>query len=441
MSFQPFQIIYQIKDQPIQIEQIRFRQEENLIQTETIDFNDELQHEDQINVDEVAGIYRNRAINAWNKTDNDMDVKTMFETIVAKPPVNIKSEPIEVIPIVDDDYLEAIEFFGNIKQEDELNIVDETDTSEPCFVCNECGQSFKKKVGLGRHLIMHKEFKYHCAECGQTFKRNFYFKKHVCIQCQKCKQYFKANCSLKKHQKLHCGIKSFECDRCGIQLKRKKDVPIHFAEHHLNAAVKFECDLCAMKCMTKEALQVHMNFNHEAVVCQLCSFKTTKHQFHNHLRLVHAKEINLECQLCKKEFKSKRKLYEHERIHSKKFSCHLCQKRFARIELLHIHFENQHVNPKKFPCSFCTKQFPAKKYLVAHLRTHKAYRALTKFTCSICQYSTLYKEHMDRHEKKHERKEKEDDLKKDWIKCDKCPTKLKNKLKLSSHKWKYHKFN
>lgn len=440
MSFQPFQIIYQIKDQPIQIEQIRFRQEENLIQTKTINFNDELEQDDQFGVEEIFGIFRDRTINAWNSTNNirstEVDVQMMFETIVENPV--IKSEPIEVSPTVDDDYIEAIEFFGNIKQEEELQIVEETVEQTHLFVCNECGQSFKRKVELVQHLNVHNEFQYKCEKCGQTFKMSFYFNRHVCNQCQKCRQRFKSKGALKNHQEIYCG--SFECDKCGLQLMHKKDISIHFAENHLNMVGKIECDLCEVKCTSTEAMRNHMNFEHEEVVCQLCDIKTKKFQFKNHMKLVHAKEINLKCQLCKMEFDSERKFELHNRMHNKKFSCRICERKFAKLEFLQAHFKKRHDNLQIFSCPMCAKQFPAKNFLRTHLRSHTVLQAITKFTCKVCRYSTYYKENLDKHEAKHVRKEKVKDLKKNWIKCDKCPTKLKNKLKLSSHKWKYHKF-
>ena len=57
---------------------------------------------------------------------------------------------------------------------------------------------------------------------------------------------------------------------------------------------------------------------------------------------------------------------------------------------------------------------------------------------NTCTYSTEKAENLKKNEINHTRKDEKDEKTKNWLQCEKCPQKLKNKLKLAAHYWKKH---
>lgn len=313
-------------------------------------------------------------------------------------------------------------------------------TSSNQFQCKICQNIFKRKIDMIHHMKSHAEAKYQCQRCGMKFKFEGYFLKHECIACDICGDTFVLQQQLRNHQRNVHGKKfdMLECDLCGKKMRNRYGMLYHMSKIHMQLLEDgFRCDICGKGFKLKESIRLHMK-NHEAVVeCRLCSRKVKKVNMNVHMKLVHATERNFQCKYCKLSFKTKECLRSHTRTHEKNFKCTECGKKFANNSHLKEHIE-WHKNPDALKCKICDKAFSQKYCLKAHVKLHESGHIFTKFKCSICAYSTDNADNYKKHEMKHKRQEENKELKKDWLKCEKCSLKVKNKLKLATHYWKKH---
>lgn len=312
-------------------------------------------------------------------------------------------------------------------------------TSHP-FQCKMCLAIFKRKIDMIHHLKSHSEAKYECQRCGMKFKFEGYFQKHECIACDLCNKTFFLKQQLRNHRRNEHDIQMemYECDLCGKKLRYRHGVLYHMSKTHMKYLEdKYQCDVCGKRFKLKESIRLHIK-NHESVIeCSLCDKKVKRINLNVHMKSVHVTERNFKCRICKTSFKTKECLKSHIRTHEKSFECTECGKRFSNKSHLKEHVE-WHRNPEAYKCKICQKSFAQKYCLKAHVKLHESGHLFTKFKCSLCPYSTDKAENLEKHELKHKRQEENTQMRKNWLQCEKCPVKLKNKLKLATHYWKKH---
>jgi len=120
------------------------------------------------------------------------------------------------------------------------------------------------------------------------------------------------------------------------------------------------------------------------------------------------------CQICHKTFGSKSNLRKHERRGNcySSLYCEICDRDFVKPALFKIHQEshtqNEKVPPVEHQCNFCKKVFKAKNNLIEHQRDRvcqaKDRLKLEKvdtheFKCEFCTNSYLQKRNLDAHVK------------------------------------------
>ena len=159
------------------------------------------------------------------------------------------------------------------------------------FVCNECGKKFKRETGLKYHILgFHKGIlNYSCDECGKSevspaalavHKRNKHMAGEHMATCQVCGQVchnkytltrhmtrhtderkffcpwegcgkkFRMAEVLKCHEKLHIGIKDYQCPMCPKQFMQQQQLTYHIKRH--NGIKDHECQTCG-KCFVEPA--------------------------------------------------------------------------------------------------------------------------------------------------------------------------------------------
>ena len=148
--------------------------------------------------------------------------------------------------------------------------------------------------------------------------------------------------------------------------------------------VSIECVLCIRSFVTFRALHRH-NLQHHSdskFTCPMCKkcFKT-KSSLQQHQKCVHIEEFNYMCNICGHLFKAAGTLAQHVKSHS--FFCHHCKKAFVMQEDLTAH--KSHCFQKKFQCSLCDLKFSRKRDVDRHVSVVH----FPVYTyCVICEKST-----------------------------------------------------
>ncbi|XP_062619863.1 zinc finger protein 510-like [Saccostrea cucullata] len=188
------------------------------------------------------------------------------------------------------------------------------------FQCGICGNKYKSKGTLKRHLGYHadQDKKFICNQCGKEFKHRYL---------------------LLRHEKVHASIK-------------KKHI----------------CEVCGKSYSSTGALSDHRKFKHfnEGFLCNKCD-KRFKNAYHLRRHIATHKD---EKDGCKKFGGFFRQLKKHEKTccntsREAVESCELCGKKFLEKRYLQEHIKNKH-NSTGIPCGKCEKTFRNRKSLLKH---------------------------------------------------------------------------
>lgn len=153
--------------------------------------------------------------------------------------------------------------------------------------CPKCPKSFPSEGSLRSHMQYHNfcqtkasEPKYMCEKCGDTFKNSFLLNRHIDshktsnIACVICKKVFNDQAQLLTHKKTHIKQQMFK------NTTLPKDSPK--AARILN---KSKCFDCGKLFSNASALNIHQK-QHKRLFCQSCKMPfTSKFLLGNHLRL------------------------------------------------------------------------------------------------------------------------------------------------------------
>ena len=98
--------------------------------------------------------------------------------------------------------------------------------------------------------------------------------------------------------------------------------------------------------------------------------------------------ISLNCNICQKDFKEKRKLDRHIRNHGEKvLECDICPFKTRNHYYLKLHKKNHlktpDTNRKLLPCETCGKNFVSSSTLKTHMKLHNEIQE--KVFCKICK--------------------------------------------------------
>ncbi|KAF8360659.1 hypothetical protein PRIPAC_87582 [Pristionchus pacificus] len=124
--------------------------------------------------------------------------------------------------------------------------------------------------------------------------------------------------------------------------------------------------------------------------------------------------VELQCQICEKQFATKKQMQNHNRIHTAKeafesglFKCELCGKCFRTKQNLSVH-KTTHLEDeaaRKHRCNVCGNLFTQFTHLKEHQRIHLADEAARKpHACDTCGKRFTQSSHLREHKKTHLRK-------------------------------------
>ncbi|KAH6897210.1 hypothetical protein B0T10DRAFT_476314 [Thelonectria olida] len=175
-----------------------------------------------------------------------------------------------------------------------------------------CGKSFVTGTRLKRHQAVHEgEERFRCQDCGQSFRKKETLHKHVrkehqglpAHQCPEpgCTDAFDSKAALKRHRQREHGEAKFWCTECGL-----KKMPNGTEER-----VGFT---------TEVLLQTHVRQEHQN--CMFCEFKSAaRWELEHHVEMHHSgkkvedrKTIQCPYKGCTKKFTRKSNLNAHTRV-------------------------------------------------------------------------------------------------------------------------------
>ncbi|XP_070497897.1 zinc finger protein 429-like [Chironomus tepperi] len=255
------------------------------------------------------------------------------------------------------------------------------------------------------------------------------------LECEICGKKFNENHMKNIHP---TEFDLINCEICNGRFFKKQSLEVHMKKKHPDGQIdQFECDFDGKIFKRKGELFQHMSCHLPLVECQICHKMFKFRCMNSHLRSFHATEKQFQCKICDKQFKSKKLLSTHEKIHNKQFKCEICDKMFKVNSELNSHKKTIHENPGSFECEICGKKFNRADHLKSHQKTHQKNRQKS-FQCHRCDHATDNKSHFKGHQKFHENKDKKFSSIKNPLKCEKCPTFCKDKKSLYKHMWNVH---
>ena len=108
----------------------------------------------------------------------------------------------------------------------------------------------------------------------------------VFVQCPECNKKLKQK-SYRSHLRTHLGFKQFRCELCGDRFTRKNDVKRHMKLIHEKPR-NFQCDECEKYFLTEDNLRTHQEKHSRELKCRKCQHMFGKAAYYSdHIKYVH----------------------------------------------------------------------------------------------------------------------------------------------------------
>lgn len=335
------------------------------------------------------------------------------------------------------------------------------------FLCPVCESKFPNPASVRRHLFTHvKEPVFLCGFCSEKFRAIRYLRSHLkqkhqnetrSFECFLCHKEFPHTQfrALKDHIQTH-QIESMHCMLCnkkfkeyrfyqlhmmnihpeGINIKSDNHLPLEPIDYRAKPVISaYECYVCRKDFRERRLLRSHMKLHtQQPRLCLVCGiFCSSATSLSRHMKLHNSDETKSHlCTICGKGFKIRQYLLRHNRKEHQLWAdntppvCQICGAYFDKKSLLHEHMKTHPFEEtRNFICTICNHAARNAYNLKRHLQTHSADRS---FECPVCQ-KTFHPRYAKDHMKSHTEARKH--------KCPDCGKRFKRKYALKQHMYQH----
>ncbi|XP_050441063.1 zinc finger protein 888-like isoform X3 [Adelges cooleyi] len=197
--------------------------------------------------------------------------------------------------------------------------------------CDQCAYHVRDKCKsrFREHVNIHAaDAQIKCDHCDRMFRLDRSRKRHVAVvhmgikkhACRFCGRLFSDSNMLKSHEAIHTGEKRFVCDMCGKSFRQKTTLNLHVRFTH-NKERSHVCPHCPAAYFKRGKLLDHLKAHDgiRDIPCTKCSkMFTTKTNMLYHVKVVHAQTREYKCNICDRDFKSRKHLVQHGKTHSRR---------------------------------------------------------------------------------------------------------------------------
>ena len=254
-------------------------------------------------------------------------------------------------------------------------------TPEKIPSCKFCSKIFSTHQIMKKHMNTHK-----CRICDEIIHKKEELNQHMSnmhskdcderqFMCHICGNAFKEKGVLKKHLVIHSGIRNYKCEYCTKSFFRAEQLKAHIVTH--TGERNFVCEICAKTFVYSNGLSNHIKIVHDGIrayKCKVCQKQFTHPTTLKHHMLIHSGERKFQCQECGKKFTEKSALTRHSYIHTgvRKHKCTVCSKSFIQQHHLKTHLkthenkanETQYHSPTTHPTDVHYQQEPISSSLM-----------------------------------------------------------------------------
>ncbi|XP_055850549.1 zinc finger protein 616-like [Episyrphus balteatus] len=143
------------------------------------------------------------------------------------------------------------------------------------FICDICGNHFKKRCLLSFHMKIHRNEKnYGCEICSKRFNSPCNLRAHMRthtgekpFHCQYCDRKFADRSTQVKHQRIHTNEKPYSCQTCGKAFSLTTSLKAHEKMH--SGERPYKCEPCSKAFTLPHQLKAHLQTNMHRIITEL----------------------------------------------------------------------------------------------------------------------------------------------------------------------------
>lgn len=142
------------------------------------------------------------------------------------------------------------------------------------FICDICGNHFKKKCLLTFHMKLHRNEKnYECEICKKRFTSPCNLRAHIRthtgekpFHCKYCERKFADRSTQIKHERIHTNEKPYSCTTCGKAFSLTTSLKAHEKMH--TGERPYRCEPCSKAFTLPHQLKAHLQTNMHRIITE-----------------------------------------------------------------------------------------------------------------------------------------------------------------------------